>query len=508
MGSPRGRYATIGGMLDRVSRLIPIVVMSSIAWLLPASAAAQPGATGPIAELNAEAKATTDSDPDRSLAAALKAQAAAHRAGDVRGEAEALNYIALAHRGQSLLDLSLREAQESARLYRGAGDRWGEAQGYNTVGLIEADAGRFANALENHLKAQAIREANGDKEGLAYTFNNLGNVYRSMGDFRKALEHHERGLQLKIALGLRSSEAFSHHNIGLVYFAMKDYPGALAAYRRGLGIREQLNDPRGIAVSLNAIGSVEAITDPSAALATYQRALALRRQTGDRRGEMATELNVADLHRRSGRLDQAAATLERAMALGLEAPLMRANALKGLAEVAAARGDYARAYRHQLDYQKTYDEIFSQQNAQRFHHLEAAQEAERAGQRMRLLEQENALRDLEIVSVRNSRMALGIIAGLVFVSLALLYARFRNKQQSESRLRAQAEELFDALARVKTLRGMLPICAWCKKIRDDKGYWTQVETYISGHSAAEFTHCICPTCVPRVAGEPPKAQQA
>ena len=41
---------------------------------------------------------------------------------------------------------------------------------------------------------------------------------------------------------------------------------------------------------------------------------------------------------------------------------------------------------------------------------------------------------------------------------------------------------------------MLPICAWCKKIRDDQGYWTQVEAYVARHSKAEFTHCICPSC--------------
>ena len=41
---------------------------------------------------------------------------------------------------------------------------------------------------------------------------------------------------------------------------------------------------------------------------------------------------------------------------------------------------------------------------------------------------------------------------------------------------------------------MLPICAWCKKIREDNGYWTKVESYIASHSAAEFTHCICPSC--------------
>jgi len=55
-------------------------------------------------------------------------------------------------------------------------------------------------------------------------------------------------------------------------------------------------------------------------------------------------------------------------------------------------------------------------------------------------------------------------------------------------------ELQDALAKVKTLSGMLPICASCKKIRDDKGYWKQIEAYISEHSEALFTHGICPEC--------------
>ncbi|MGO9015942.1 MAG: response regulator transcription factor [Dissulfurispiraceae bacterium] len=55
-------------------------------------------------------------------------------------------------------------------------------------------------------------------------------------------------------------------------------------------------------------------------------------------------------------------------------------------------------------------------------------------------------------------------------------------------------ELQDAIAKVKTLSGMLPICASCKKIRDDKGYWKQIEAYISEHSEALFTHGICPEC--------------
>ena len=56
-------------------------------------------------------------------------------------------------------------------------------------------------------------------------------------------------------------------------------------------------------------------------------------------------------------------------------------------------------------------------------------------------------------------------------------------------------ELQDALAKVKTLGGLLPICAACKKIRDDNGYWKQIEEFIRTHSDAEFTHSFCPDCM-------------
>ncbi|MCI0437545.1 MAG: GAF domain-containing protein [Chloroflexi bacterium] len=58
----------------------------------------------------------------------------------------------------------------------------------------------------------------------------------------------------------------------------------------------------------------------------------------------------------------------------------------------------------------------------------------------------------------------------------------------------QHAELQEALAKIKTLRGLMPICASCKKIRDDKGYWNQIEEYIRDHSDAEFSHGICPEC--------------
>jgi hypothetical protein len=60
------------------------------------------------------------------------------------------------------------------------------------------------------------------------------------------------------------------------------------------------------------------------------------------------------------------------------------------------------------------------------------------------------------------------------------------------------QELQETLAKVNTLSGLLPICAWCKKLRDDEGYWKSVEEYISAHTGAEFTHGMCPDCYDKV----------
>jgi hypothetical protein len=90
----------------------------------------------------------------------------------------------------------------------------------------------------------------------------------------------------------------------------------------------------------------------------------------------------------------------------------------------------------------------------------------------------------------------------------------RKLHLANAELREKNQALEAALANVKQLRGLLPICSGCKKIRDDKNYWHQVDDYIQKHSEAKFTHGMCPDCLkiyfPGLSGDapgkgPPKA---
>ncbi len=80
------------------------------------------------------------------------------------------------------------------------------------------------------------------------------------------------------------------------------------------------------------------------------------------------------------------------------------------------------------------------------------------------------------------------------VGTILVFRDISAQRQAEAKRDALVAQLQEALAHVKTLSGLLPICAWCKSIRNDQGYWEQLESYIDAHSTAQITHSICPKC--------------
>lgn len=117
------------------------------------------------------------------------------------------------------------------------------------------------------------------------------------------------------------------------------------------------------------------------------------------------------------------------------------------------------------------------------------------------------------INYRNRPMRVAVMRDLT----DHLLARQRLEQMNElleARVAERTTALHDtvanlrlALDNVKTLSGLLPICGACKRIRDDDGYWSQVEDYISAHSTAEFSHSLCPECLAKLRNEIAERQQ-
>jgi FixJ family two-component response regulator len=83
-------------------------------------------------------------------------------------------------------------------------------------------------------------------------------------------------------------------------------------------------------------------------------------------------------------------------------------------------------------------------------------------------------------------------------SALLLKTEMDCRKKREQELRRSNEELQQALREVKVLKGLVPICASCKKIRNDQGFWQQLEEYIQQHSEAEFSHGLCAPCIKKL----------
>jgi hypothetical protein len=71
----------------------------------------------------------------------------------------------------------------------------------------------------------------------------------------------------------------------------------------------------------------------------------------------------------------------------------------------------------------------------------------------------------------------------------------KYRKHLEMLVRERTLDLENALENIKTLKGIIPICSHCKQIRDDSGYWNQLEAYLAKHSEADFSHGICPDCL-------------
>ncbi len=97
------------------------------------------------------------------------------------------------------------------------------------------------------------------------------------------------------------------------------------------------------------------------------------------------------------------------------------------------------------------------------------------------------------ISASNVTSASGRVVGRM-----ASFTDITKRKQIEMDRETLITKLQDALRRIKTLRGIIPICASCKKIRDDAGYWNQVEIFIKEHSEAEFSHLVCPECAEKL----------
>ncbi len=411
---------------------------------------------------------------------------------------------------------------------------------------------RYDSALVYYRKALDIREETGDQRNIALTANNIGVLYYQWGDYENALEYYMKAMRLYDESGSRNGVSLTMVSIGKTYKDLGKTDDALGYFNRSLEISRKNGHDYAIAYALNNIGSVhEQLGELPSALSFYEESLATYQKIKDVSGIALNQICIGNVHYLMNNYDEAVDFLKQGYdtAAGMNNMENQALALKNLGDVYFGMNDFLTALDHfrrsleisrdigKLDlvrdtharlsdlysamndnrnalaeyrlYSAVKDSLLNEKVAFNIDQLKIRYDMDRIETENTLLRQQKTASEAELRLKRTINLItsaalvciLAITVTIYFMSRErkktnVLLARTNNelsKQRDE--ISKKNSELENALSRIKVLSGLLPICASCKKIRDDSGYWKEVEYYISEHSDAVFSHGICPECI-------------
>lgn len=475
----------------------------------------RPGAVAFLFALAAAGPLAARQTPEDTLRAAV---GRAEAANDSTALAEAHNGLGALYWVEARYALALEEYGRARGIWTATDDSLGLGRVHNNIGAAHYQWGNLGLALESYLRSLEVRRALGDDRGCAIVLANIGVVFRDWHLFDRAKAALDEAVVLAERSGVPAARAYALHNRGMLLVEMGEGAQARAELEASLAI---YTDP--------AHGYSEAEVRSGWGLNRHGLARLLLEE-GDARGaaEVLEEIFYGDpLGASSGRQAWPLTDLGRAyLALGESARALQVlehalslsegatqrpltmDVLAVLSQIHEARGDWRNALRYERRRLELREALTAQTGLEEVAAIEFRAEAAR-----RLLENQAlvAERSRQDMVISRQRLAVTLGAALLATALALLgtLVHFNRQGRVREALLADANraleeanrELRDAMAEVQTLTGLIPICARCKKVRDEDGYWESVESYIASRSSALFTHGICSTCGPELYGD-------
>ncbi len=365
-----------------------------------------------------------------------------------------------------------------------------------TEAVSKAMKSEYLESLKELKQVEEMADEIEDKSFLPILYSRMGNVYSLLFKFDEALEYLYKGLKLCTKENKIGGMANYNTNIALIYQSLLDYNKSIEHLKLALDLYEKIGDKQGLARSHGNLLVIYCVTrDFDKSLYHGKLALEQVQVIQDNRQHCLILNNIGEMYKQSGDLDEAMnyfrQSLELAQSLNLESD--SAVAANNLGDCHLLKEEYVEMEKC-LDYSLP---ILKKFNLLPFLKNNYYMRAESAHDTERDHEAYDYLK--EFMEINNQ-----ILTEETAKKSAELRTKFeveRMEQENEIfRLKnvelAEAnKKLQEALDNIKVLSGLVPICSHCKKIRDDKGFWNHLETYISKHSKARFSHGICPDCM-------------
>jgi len=423
----------------------------------------KPSDSDVVSVLNKLAHFYIHSDPRKAETCVLEARDIAEKLGLLTEQAKSYRILGIINREVGKFAEAMSYCRKSMEIYEKLGDKNGMAIGHSTIASIYRAQGMIDKALEHyHMALEKKQESDNSREGLASFYFNIGACYATLDRLELSISFYEHAESVWKKAGARSHLASLYNNIGMVFGKKKELDNALEYFQKALDISDDLGDKKRSANTLGNLGNLKVdLNDNESALSLYTKSLELYEEIGNKRGVAFTCGCIGGVYTNLEHLDEAEELISRGLKITRKLKIKdwEILCLEKITDLYEAKGDLQKALKYSRELKTCLEEHLNEKSMEKIAGLQVQFETEKKE------------KEAEIYRLKNVEL---------------------------SRMN---DQLRDALAHVKKLQGMLPICANCKKVRDDDGYWQQIESYISDHSDAKVTHGICPECMIKLYGK-------
>ncbi len=435
---------------------------------------------------------------------------------DTAGLAFAYNMEGLFHFRMSYYDSALVHFDMARDFFMAVDDKRMTARLLNNLGATHYQLGDYNKALPMYLESLNLRHELDDRPGVAFVLNNIGKTYLDLGNKKDALRYFDMGLD--VATEIKDDEVigYSLYNIGEVQSQLGKHKEALEYFTRSEKHRRAVFTAIAVAQSLNAIAQTQiALSDYDSAMKAAGEAYELASSVNNLMGMSTALRNRSQVHAARKDYRRARRDLEESLRLSRETGSLELEreTLATLMKMAEQNGKTREAFLLNRQVSAIKDSLFSDKTAMNIDRLRIEFESDVIEQQNSLLRRQQNSRERILASERRililSSLLLVMIAafGIIMVTIRRQIKKKRHALEMTNRtltiqrdqIEAKNSELVVALDKINTLSGFLPICASCKKIRTDDGFWQNVEDYISDHSQAEFSESLCDDCLKKLA---------
>lgn len=421
--------------------------------------------------------------------------------GDSSGIGRCLSHLGLAYVQLKQYPEAYRHLEKALAIQRRVGDRVEQGKILTNLGNLDRDLCNYESALNYYLEALGIYHEVEDVEGIAWLNFSIGTLYRNIKNYTQSLiylnESYKYYRQIAGENANTGGIRISLSMLGDVYRLSGDYPRALQYLEKALVLQQQSGVQIAIAHGMRRLAQVYyGMGEYEKALSYAQQSLAIQQKQTEKSGLPEIYSVLANIYLRLGKHREANHHIQQGLreSRRYNVKLVEGELLKTFAEYFLKCGQPDSAYHYLNQYTVLREQIFNEEVSSRIAALQVQYQLSQEELRSKQLRQAVQINALEIERQKTWRNFMGITAGLAFASVALLVILYVNKVKANRTIK-------EAMAKIKTMSGLIPICSVCKKIRNDQGYYEQLEKYIQEHSDAVFTHGICPECAEKYYGQ-------